>query len=983
MNTLLNPEYDGYRSRIAQEIRRGTPVDRLRFLALYDGDSADLENLSIWLPRGVRMGAFVNPDGTEPPEITTEQWFYIFETQLAAMNDSVPHPVGPDPDGADRDLRNFEPSEDTHSTWARYAWKLRNKGFSHDAVERIKNSCVSTIRRMCLNTSVRDPQHAAVKGLVAGSIQSGKTSHMAGLIAMASDAGFNFFIVLTGIIENLRVQTQERLVQDLSRIQTADGLVQDPDLDYQWSSMPHLDPNDSDIPQLDALHVRPTDKARYLTVCLKNAARLRSLIAYLQSQPALTSKLRILLIDDECDQGSVNVKRIDKDEESALYALISALCDHGTFNGSYKRKGVEVVEGQPYLSVNYVAYTGTPYATLLNDGSRESLFPRDFITPLVPGRTYMGGARIFGDPEGAPDSKFPGHPFLNEIPAEEVEEIRNIQEGVSYTVPNALKESLRWFIATVGVQRYWGANKSKHEPVSMLVHTAMRTDDHKALASLIGQYLTQVCASFSSAGSDRDRANILDQIERTYETHTARLTARRFNELCPDYGEADTPRVRECPSFEAIRPKIVELLSAGVKHIPVNEDKEFAYFAGIHFCVDNSKHNGVRNVGSDGKGEYIRIKYPDPNKAGERLAYEPAFLVIGGNTLARGLTLQGLTTTYFSRHVEQIDTLQQMGRFFGYRIGYELLPRIWISDDMRRSFRAATITDASLMDQLLSLPEDYDVKDLKAFIAIANDAPTGTRLTARNKSQKAKLLPRYAGQKKEMLKFSHLPEIQIANRDHTIRFLNGLGEMHHASDYSRSNYYVRGVSWSQVRSFVRGYRRVKGAAFPDEVVLDAYVSRRLRDRSWTVIVAGTTPYGGEGEHDIVWGENGEYAVGMVRRYQSGSGGEDGGWSGFRNASSATDLLSDISVAEDCVTGAPRFSSDMNPLEYRLRYANVRRMASDPILFITCVEEWDDAHRLLGGKFYGFGIGFPALTGEESQKEMAEFFVSNLEEEEES
>ena len=84
-----------------------------------------------------------------------------------------------------------------------------------------------------------------------------------------------------------------------------------------------------------------------------------------------------------------------------------------------------------------------------------------------------------------------------------------------------------------------------------------------------------------------------------------------------------------------------------------------------------------------------------------------------------------------------------------------------------------------------------------------------------------------------------------------------------------------------------------------------------------------------------------------------------------------------------MTGAPRFSSDMNPLEYRLRYANVRRMASDPILFITCVEEWDDAHRLLGGKFYGFGIGFPALTGEESQKEMAEFFVGNLEEDEES
>jgi hypothetical protein len=62
------------------------------------------------------------------------------------------------------------------------------------------------------------------------------------------------------------------------------------------------------------------------------------------------------------------------------------------------------------------------------------------------------------------------------------------------------------------------------------------------------------------------------------------------------------------------------------------------------------------------------------------------FIVIGGNTLARGITVEGLVTSYFIRTSSAYDTLLQMGRWFGYRPGFEDLPRIWMTDELQGYF---------------------------------------------------------------------------------------------------------------------------------------------------------------------------------------------------------------------------------------------------------------------------------------------------------
>lgn len=78
----------------------------------------------------------------------------------------------------------------------------------------------------------------------------------------------------------------------------------------------------------------------------------------------------------------------------------------------------------------------------------------------------------------------------------------------------------------------------------------------------------------------------------------------------------------------------------------------------------------------------------------------PAFIVIGGATLSRGLTIEGLISTFFLRSVGQADTLMQMGRWFGYRKKYELLPRLWITDKTRQQFAFLATLDQELRDEI-------------------------------------------------------------------------------------------------------------------------------------------------------------------------------------------------------------------------------------------------------------------------------------------
>ena len=239
-------------------------------------------------------------------------------------------------------------------------------------VEGIKKSAFSILQHLSTDTTETGP----VKGLVLGNVQSGKTANMAGLMAMAADNGWNYVIVLTGMIENLRLQNQKRLINDLSGNSTVQfEPIENPSLSSQR--------------QISDLNL--TGNKVYLTVGLKNSTRLKSLVKWLYSDVNRARQLKLLIIDDEADQASVNVKKINDETEEDVQertAVNKAILDlvHGINNV------------QPKAS-NYIAYTATPYANVLNEAGKNTLYPSDFIYSLTPSPDYIGPQQLFGTEE--------------------------------------------------------------------------------------------------------------------------------------------------------------------------------------------------------------------------------------------------------------------------------------------------------------------------------------------------------------------------------------------------------------------------------------------------------------------------------------------------------------------------------------------------------------------------------------------------------
>ena len=272
------------------------------------------------------------------------------------------------------------------SSWQLYRKHLKeDMGFSEYSIKSIEQSCFRILKRLNGDTRSTGP----IKGLVVGNVQSGKTANMAGLMAMAADNGWNMFIILSGTIENLRVQTETRLGNDLN---SGEG-------NLEWVPLPRdLRKRSNAVSgQTKHLYLNEKDRKRYFAVCLKHATRLGNLITWLQGDPHAQEKLRILIIDDEADQASINTGDVEKGDadRKAINRLIVNLVDGKTKKG-------EPSTGK-YMAMNYVCYTATPYANFLNENYPESLYPKDFLISLEPSKQYFGPNQIFGTGDEASD----------------------------------------------------------------------------------------------------------------------------------------------------------------------------------------------------------------------------------------------------------------------------------------------------------------------------------------------------------------------------------------------------------------------------------------------------------------------------------------------------------------------------------------------------------------------------------------------------
>lgn len=689
----------------------------------------------------------------------------------------------------------YVPQDETTS-WQLYKNKLLSDGFKAETVEEIEKTTLKILKRLNDDTTNSEP----VKGLVIGNVQSGKTANMAALMAMAADWGWNMFIVLSGTIENLRVQTQNRLFNDLNQ----QGSL-------WWRPLQHLSKTVDISQKAQSLHFDSTSKERYFTVCLKNSARLRKLIQWLQADKNKQRQMKILIIDDEADQAGINTKKVDRDERNKINELICSLV-----NG--KNEKGEDIDGK-YLAMNYIGYTATPYANILNEAGRESLYPRSFITTLAVSKEYFGPQQIFG--YTGDSVSFDGLNIVRTIGSGELTKLKSIHDGDTITAPESLIDAVCWFMCGVACMRIWGYKK----PISMLIHTSQKTAHHSAVAGVVSNWILQT-----------DRKDILRRAERVWYEETSEFSIEQFREQYPTYDRPDDA-INRYPDFSDVNVQLNILLDGGISHIELDADGELAYHKGIHLCVDNCTNNGV-----NADGLHVRLAYPE---SGSLPSPAPAFIVVGGATLSRGLTIEGLISTFFLRSVGQADTLMQMGRWFGYRKNYELLPRLWITEKTRQQFGFLAALDQELRDEIQYMdvhgrsPAEYGPK-------VKNSPKTGfIRITAKNRMQSAtETTMDYSGASNQTYLFENDADILRKNISFTEDFIKGLGDEWHPAgqNYFPNNAIWRDIDFAYVRNYIECFnfcKRLK--VFDDTKPLLDWIEKVTSEGKlgkWSVIVAG-------------------------------------------------------------------------------------------------------------------------------------------------
>lgn len=531
--------------------------------------------------------------------------------------------------------------------WSEYKTSLFEQGLPEGVIRTIG---YDTRRILDLAGNPRSIIGWDRRGLVLGHVQSGKTSNYSGLLCRAADAGYKLFIIIAGIHENLRSQTQQRI--DAAFIDLAPGDMRPislttKDLDFSKDSADHRIP--------------PKGVASSLVLVVKkNASILRNLLNWLKDNSTPGSDwadMPLLLIDDEADNASVNTNKAETDP-TRINSLIRSILN--TFTRS-----------------TYVGYTATPFANIFIDPERndemigQELFPKDFIYCLEAPDNYTGPDTIFGDTDDEPVS-----PYLRDIPKTEDALLPQSHKSSfePYDIPDSLKEAIRLFILACAARKANGAG-SAH--ASMLVNVSHIAKIQKAIGVLIDEYFqdfkNRILAS--AALPDKDSAFWV-QLQELFER---------------EYGNGTL----EWSSIRSLLPDIAREVRVDV----------------------------INNKSPD------RLDYHLYRDTGLKV------IAVGGYTLSRGLTLENLIISYWKRNSKAYDTLLQMGRWFGYRSGYDELCRIWMPRSAQRWYTCITGATAELRADLIDMasrgltPEDFGLK--------VRNAPETLIITARNKMMAA------------------------------------------------------------------------------------------------------------------------------------------------------------------------------------------------------------------------------------------------------
>ncbi len=511
------------------------------------------------------------------------------------------------------------------------------------------------------------------RGLIIGDVQSGKTINYSGIICKAVDAGFRTVILLTGTTNDLRQQTQVRI--DEAFVGVDSKLMNEEANKLTPIGVGKFNPDPALRPIAFTTTAKDFNKntAKQLSMTLSQGMGERPMLFVIKKNTSvLKSLLEWIQKHNQNESSKINNSVLMIDDE-ADYASVNTKATNE--DPSKTNKYIEDLLNIFRFS-SYVGFTATPYANIFIDPATDEEMEHEGLFP----KDYIYALDAPTNYIGARNifpagSKY--HHILRDIEdAEDVYPMKHKKEHDFEVISDSLRDAINTFLVA-NVIRDLRGDKKAHR--SMMINITRFVNTQKLLHKAVREHLTDVKTSIKLyAGLTPNKALQNEHINALFVTFEKEYGSDEFtwNEV-------------QASLFDSIMPILAQVAHGG------GDDLDYALYP-----------DGLRTI------------------------------VVGGQRLSRGLTLEGLIVSYIYRNSMAYDTLMQMGRWFGYRSNYDDLCRVWM-DSISQAWYAF-ICEAT--DELLSevrVMRDKGATPLDFGLKVRNDPDIPLIVTARNKMRTA------------------------------------------------------------------------------------------------------------------------------------------------------------------------------------------------------------------------------------------------------
>lgn len=602
-----------------------------------------------------------------------------------------------------------------------------------------------------------------VKGLVVGDIQSGKTANYTALINKAVDAGYKIIIVLAGTTKDLRQQTQKRIDTEVLGYSTFQndtrerivgvGLMK-PDIEEHAAMITNSSPN-GDIKKNNGSYPINASSPCFLAVIKKNPSTLQKVIDFITDtkaaylDPDKKLPFPVLVIDDEADLASIDTSN-----------------QEGLESATGTNRLIRTILCHDCRRVTYVGYTATPFANVfikpyeeVDKNDADDIFPSDFIVTLPEPPGYSGVKAYFGITSNT-ESNDAGirTDLLAPISEKDRASFKKFgQDNVPTKlqtclyVPDSLRDAIKCFLIGAGIK----VSRGIVENCTMLVNVDVRQIYNETLRDNVRSIFNDICNRFLNVPKTRD------EFRAYWEEHMAPVSQARLAE--------------EGRPFSDTWEKISE---------------------GIDTAISWKNADTVKLITGSSNADTLDYTQSDYG----------LYVVVGGQKLSRGLTLEGLSVSYYGRKASAFDTLLQMGRWFGYRKGWIDVCRVFTTQDIANNFIEAAIAMEGFKNQVAIMNENHSTPltfglRVRTFSAMLP--------TSRNKMRNAEFENvTFSGSISQLLSYSFFKNVD--NLKATESFLKSLGSRDQKR-LANNNIVFTGITPKQILAFLTAYRNNSNA----------------------------------------------------------------------------------------------------------------------------------------------------------------------------